>query len=770
MATVTPFPKRDRETAFDRAGSGSGLSVQGDEPAFDLRRLFGAIRRRKILIAGLAIVSTAFATLYANQLQPLYSSESLIVLEGARNNVINIDRVAQGIKTDYLTMETEAAIIGSRAIAAKVVDRLNLYDSPFYNPALMVHRPSLSEMLISKVKGFVGFEIEAPAAKGFYDPWEGMPPAEKRAAMREYLADAFLSGLTVVPSQTSRLISINYVSTDPEMAARAANAAAEAYIFDQIESKGDVTARASRWLNERVVELRDRVIESETKLEQFRARTGLLDVGEGSTLKTQLVKLEAELGEARTRRAEADARFGQVQSLLQDKSSADGVESAAAVLDSQLIQRLREQETEIVRSLSALSTQLRPGHPRVALAENELQDLRKKIRIEVDKIVRNLENELDISKVRESNLRREVASLERQIAEQSQVSANMRTLRAEVDANKQLYQTVLARFKETNVVDEEVQEADARIISPATVPGGAFYPQKKFIIVAALFVSLVFGVAIAIGLELLDNGFWSITDIETATGIPGLGSIPMIKDADRGGPLTGVGERQARSSYEEAVRSIRTGLMLSNIDQAPKTVLVTSSISAEGKTSTSLSIATLSARTGQRAIIVDCDMRHPSVHVALKVPNEFGLSNYLTGQNRLEEVIDIDLASGVHYITAGGRNPHPMDLLNSQQMKALVGLLAQQYDLVVFDTPPLLAVSDTLVLARQVEKAIYVVRWAKTPRNAVTTGLRQIIDAGADLAGIVMTQVDTRKQARYGKSGNDYNSYYDNVKKYYTEA
>lgn len=769
MATVTSFPRRDQEAAFDRAGPGSTLLVQGDEPAFDLRRMFGAIRRRKILIAGLTIVATGFAALYANQLQPLYSSESLIVLEGARNNVINIDRVAQGIQPDYFTMETQAAIIGSRAIAAKVVDRLNLYDSPFYNPALMVHKPSLSEMLVSRVKGFVGFDTDAPEAKGFHDPWEGMPPTEKRAAMREYLADAFLSGLTVVPSQTSRLISINYVSTNPEMAARAANAAAEAYIFDQIESKGDVTARASRWLNERVVELRDRVIESETKLEQFRARTGLLDVGEGSTLKTQLVKLEAELGEARTRRAEADARFGQVQALLRDKSAADGVESAAAVLDSPLIQRLREQETQIVRSLSALSTQLRPGHPRMALAENELQDLRKKISIEVDKIVRNLENELDISKVREQNLRREVASLERQISEQGQASANMRALRAEVDANKQLYQTVLARFKETKVVDDEVQEADARIISPATVPGGPFYPQKRFIIIAALFVSLVFGIAIAIALELLDNGFWSIADVEIATGIPGLGSIPRIKEAVRGGQLPGTWDRQSRSSYEEAIRSIRTGLMLSNIDQAPKTVLVTSSISSEGKTSTSLSIATLSARTGQRAIIVDCDMRHPSVHVALRVPNEIGLSNYLTGQNCLEEIIDIDLASGVHYITAGGRNPHPMDLLNSQQMKALVALLAQQYDLVIFDTPPLLAVSDTLVLARQVEKAIYVVRWAKTPRNTVTTGLRQIIDAGADLAGIVMTQVDTKKQARYGKSGHEYHYYYDNLKKYYIE-
>ena len=198
-------------------------------------------------------------------------------------------------------------------------------------------------------------------------------------------------------------------------------------------------------------------------------------------------------------------------------------------------------------------------------------------------------------------------------------------------------------------------------------------------------------------------------------------------------------------------------------------MLVTSSVSSEGKTSTALSIAALSARTGQRAIIVDCDMRHPSVHTALKVPNEAGLSNYLTGQSGLDEVIDIDLVSGVHYITAGGRTPHPMDLLNSQQMKALIALLSQQYDIVVFDTPPLLAVSDTLVLARQVEKSIFVVRWEKTRRDTVSMGLRQIIDVGADLAGLVMTQVDRKKQARYGQSDSGYQYYYDNHMKYYTE-
>ncbi len=208
---------------------------------------------------------------------------------------------------------------------------------------MMVIKPSLTKIVLNRVKRLVGFDVPAVEAVTAPDPWEGMPPAQRRNAMREYLADAFRSGLTVIPSETSRLVTISYISTDPEMAAIAANATAEAYILDQIENKGDVTARASRWIDERVKELRDRVVESETKLEQYRAQTGLLDIGEGSSLKTRLSKLEAELSDARTRRAEAQARFEQVQALLKDTRNDAGVALLADVpFDGPVVETLRQ--------------------------------------------------------------------------------------------------------------------------------------------------------------------------------------------------------------------------------------------------------------------------------------------------------------------------------------------------------------------------------------------------------------------------------------------
>lgn len=207
--------------------------------------------------------------------------------------------------------------------------------------------------------------------------------------------------------------------------------------------------------------------------------------------------------------------------------------------------------------------------------------------------------------------------------------------------------------------------------------------------------------------------------------------------------------------------------MLSGVDKSPKTILVTSSVSGEGKTSLSLSLTSLAARTGQRAIILDCDLRRASVHKTLGVSNDAGLSNYLSGQAELSDVIEIYSSSGLHHISAGGRVPHPTDLLGSKKMYALLQSLAESYDMIILDTPPLLAVSDALVLVRTVDRVLFVVRWEKTRRDFVGAAVKQVVEAGANIGGIVLSQIDMKKQSRYGY-GNTSNYYYDNPK-YFTE-
>jgi polysaccharide biosynthesis transport protein len=222
------------------------------------------------------------------------------------------------------------------------------------------------------------------------------------------------------------------------------------------------------------------------------------------------------------------------------------------------------------------------------------------------------------------------------------------------------------------------------------------------------------------------------------------------------------------SIYGEAVRTIRTALLLSDSERPPVTLLVTSSVPNEGKTSTALSIACQSAKTGQRCIVLDCDLRQSAIHTHFGVPNQIGLADYLVGKARLEEVIEIDPISGAHFIPAGARAPNPIELLGSAQMRRLIKALSQAYDLVVMDTPPVLAVSDALVMVRHVDATVFLIRWEKTRRQAAVSGLKLALEAGAHLAGVVLSQVDVKRHAQYDYADSGY--YYGGYNKYYTES
>ena len=318
------------------------------------------------------------------------------------------------------------------------------------------------------------------------------------------------------------------------------------------------------------------------------------------------------------------------------------------------------------------------------------------------------------------------------------------------------------------MVDDDLQQADAKVISRAVVPGSPYYPQKSVIYTIALFFAAAIGIALSIVLELLDNGFRTTKQLEEMTGYPTLGSVPKLSRQDRHEYPHNVAAKKPNSQFGEAVGSIRTSLLLTGVDQVPKVVLVTSSVPGEGKTSISLCLSSMAARAGQRAIVVDCDLRRAGLHQTLGVSNNLGLSNYLTGQVELSEVIDMEPSTGLHYITAGARVPHPTDLLGSQQMYGLLHQLSSSYDLVVLDTPPLLAVSDALVLVREADRTIFVVRWEKTRRDFVAAAMRQLTESGAKIAGLVMSQVDLKKQGSGSySSGSGY--YYGDGPKYYSD-
>ncbi|MBL6952951.1 MAG: polysaccharide biosynthesis tyrosine autokinase [Alphaproteobacteria bacterium] len=771
MSNLSYMPLRDRDEDFEEmdAPSFDGMPADHGEQAFDLRQIMHTLWRRKMIIIATAFILTLLAVLGVMQATPLYVAEAQLVVERQGDRALEFSQVRQEGRFDHYTNRTEAAVLMSRGLAGKVVDELDLVNHPLFNPALakpksksFLERMDLRGFLRGLIPDWIRDELRSADQKdkGAADNYT---KAEMAAYFREDVVEAFLAGVDVYSSDMSRVLEVSYVSRDPTFAAQAANALAEVYINETVLRKFAANARATDWLNQQVAELQLRLEASRNALESHRRSMGFVDVqGQSSVLGQQLGQLNIDLVRARSGRAEAEARYQQIQKLLKSEG---GSESAATVLDSPLIQRLREQEAAVIRQLGELKTQLRGRHPTLMLKESELADLQKKISREVEKITTSLGNELEIAEIRETTTASEIERLKQAIQKQNESIVTLRALESEVAANDAIYQTILTRFKETGVQDDATQQADARLISPAVPPLRPSYPRKTLIVFVVLMASVVAGIVLVFVLEHLDVGFRSLPQIERVTGVPPLGIMPKLQ---------GFGLRHLRpqdailekpnSMFAESIRSIRTAMMLSG-PAAPRTFLVTSSEPEEGKTSLVLSLGRSAAQAGQRVIVVDCDMRRPSIHEELDVPNLRGLAEYLEDTAELEDIIEIDDPSGMHFVTAGHSAPNPTDLINADRMWQLIKRLERGYDVALFKTPPSLAFSEATILSKHVDKCIYVVRWGETDRAAATLGIRNLLESKADVAGIVLSQVDARKHSGY--SYGSHRDTYGIYEKYY---
>lgn len=743
---------------YDRdlpGGSGGAVGARNDTTdqmsEIDLRDLLRVLWRRKAAIAGTTILFTVLATIILFQIPPRYTASALAMIDGREQQVIDIEAVVSGLPGDQESIQSEIEVIQSRGLAEKTVRKLELFNNPEFNAAI---RPetfwaSTSAAMRQWVRSAL-FLADPPAttAEDQFD--------QERVAIIE----TFLGKLEVNRRGRSRVIEIAFESEDPRTAVLVANTLADLYVVEQLEANFEMTQQATTWLSDRLTGMREAVAASEAAVEEFRSREGLIEGDRSSLAVQQISELSRELILSRTARAEADVRLRQAETLLK---SSGGVESAAEVLSSTLIQRLREQEAEVQRKAAELATEYGEKHPRMINIRAEIRDLEAKIEGEVRKIIQNLRNEVSVAHARERSLQKSLDSMEQDVAGLNSKEIQLRALEREATANRTLYETFLARFKETSA-QEELQQTDVRIIARADLPSGASFPKKKLIISLVLVGSLFLGVVLAFAIEQLDHGFRSMEQVERLTGIPSIGLVPAVGRA-KGSPEKYIVTKPT-SVLGEAARTIYTSLILSNVDSPPKVILVTSALPKEGKTTISLLLGRMFAMLGKRVIVIDTDLRRPQVHVRLGIPAAPGLVELLTGAATQEEVVKTDEATGAHIIAAGTAGPNASELLNSERLKTFLQTIGANYDLVILDSPPTMAVADARILAHHADKTILVVRWASTRREVVEMSLRQLAEAGADLAGVVLSRVNVRRHAGYGYGDSGY--YYGSARKYYT--
>ena len=731
--------------------------AQNEQDAgLNLRNVLLVVRRRKALIATVTVLGLVFATFVVSNITPMFTATADVMIQTEGPSVVDFQAVAAGVGTDSVAVASQVQILMSRKLIEKLIEEAGLLEDPEFNPWRRERRPGLLSQLLGMLPESWGqaLGLASPVA-------EPRDAADQLALEMGTVADAVLARLQVLPVRSTYVIELSFTSVDPAKAARIVNQLANLYIVDQLEAKFEATEQANAWLSTRLEDLRAQVVEAEGLVSTYRINANLGSENSQSLIEQQLTQANAQLTLAASDRAAAEARYQQVQALLQQQGS----NSVAEVLSSPLIQSLREREAEAKRTLAELSTRYGERHPDIINAKAEIADLQATISGEVEKIIQNLANEVAVARARERSIEQTVNQLNERFNTERGDTVRLRELEREADATRQLYDTMLARFKETSE-QENIQQPDARLISDAVEPRSPSRPKKDVIILAAGIFSFVLGVGLAFLLEQLNRGFRSLDQARQFLGMPGLVEVPLVRGGRPKLPQDLV-MAAPTSAYAEAIRSTQTALALANVDDPPRVVAIVSSVPEEGKSALSASLARLAAQGGRRVVLVDCDLRRPQHHRMLGARRSPGLTEVLAGTATLDEVLIADDKSPIQVVTSGGEVPSPHDILQSQRMKALIADLRGRYDLVILDTPAILAVADGLIVANMADAALMVVRWEKTPREVAATAVRSLRSVGTKLMGLALSQVDQKVQARYGYSS--YGYYYGRYKSYYSK-
>jgi exopolysaccharide transport family protein len=726
---------------------------QEESDAIDLRQLQDFFWRRWKIILATAAAVMALAFLVMLTIAPRYTATAQVLLEPRKEKIFGAENIMPELNLETGNVDSQLSVIQSINLLRRVVEKEKLTADPEFGQA---SRAGLMSLLVGL------FQTEEAQQAAATKPDGAIPLDVLRSVTR------LRNALEVTRVNRTYVLSIAVTSEDPVKATRLANAVADAYVVDQLDARYDAAKRASTWLAERMEGLQDQLRQSEEAVAAFRKEHNLQATSGGENKITisdqQLSDLNGKLIGARADTAEKRAKYEQAAQVT---ARGGNVQAIPDVVHSTVISSLRAQQAQVNSKEADLSAHYGAQHPLVINARAERHDIERSISSEVQRILLNLKNDYDVAKSREESLQASLAQATGQTGQDNGDAVRLRELERLNTANKTLFDNFLSR---TNITREQAsfEEREARVISPATKPSAPSFPKKGLVEALAGVVGVLLGVGGSVALDMLNSGFTTARELEDKLGHPVLASIPLLGDKERKiddkivDPARYLMDKPL-SRYAELVRSIRVGIQMADVDDPAKVILITSSVPSEGKSTLARSLAFSAAKAGQRVMLLDCDLRHPSLSKYFGLETKAGLVDFLTASVAFEDAISHQ--HGVTIIPAGMKSQNPPDLLGSERLKGFIEKLRAVFDYIIIDSPPVEPVIDAKVLSLIVDKVVFAVRWQSTKRELVGPNL-DFFARNHKLAGVAMTMVDESQTPRYGAyaqyNGQYYKKYYQN--------
>ena len=706
--------------------------IDGDPPPPDLVRYLRTLNRYKWGILMVVIAVGMLAAMYASSLRPIYRSTATVMVEMGKPKVVSNQELYEsfiGTTRDYFLTQFE--IIKSRELAERLVRVMQLTKHPEYTQHQT--KPWYAEWLPAQ---FV------PAAK------TGRTPSEEELV--ESVTSQVMGGISLQPIRNTQLVKLSFDSHDPTLAERVPNTLAMLYIVSDLEQRGETTRRSMAFLRDQAEELKNKLNESERALQEFRERERIV-VAKGVSVSgaiRQLEELEAALDAARKKRLDAEALYNQVKAAEQEGSTAK-LDSLSVVQNNPVMMRFKEAEAEAERRVSEASKRYGPEHPKMVAAQSDLKAVRENLKRQVGIVATTVSKDFEVAKSNESSLERSLARAKVESQEYNRKEFTLARLERDVASNRQLYDLFTQRAKETNTGD--VPSAIARVIDEAKLPKSPSGPNKRNIVGIAMLVALAVSVSIALLLAQLDVTVKTSHEVETKLEVKAIGVLPRLR-LKVGGYIERLFVDENQSPFAEGIRSIRSDLMLSGIDEPQKVVLLTSSLPEEGKTTVACNLA-FSFSQIKKTLLVEADMRRPKIARVLGGdPRRPGLSELVAGTAPLDECVYPADDSNLWVLQSGRVPLNPLELISSHRFAEVIQSLKQAFDVVIIDSPPLQVVSDALVLSQYASSILYVVKADSTPyplaRHGITR-MRRLNEPALLGLGVVLNQLDVDKASKY---------------------